>query len=218
MSTIVRLCWHSTCFSSRHYSCQSCPLIIVLPAPKLVIVSPLPPTDVIRLCFSFVIQRSLRIHAHCFRRKSHSTVSPTSFVWFQGLCDRPTREFVSITQFWTCNRKRKKKSLWSITSGTQKQKLATALTLNFGAKPSAADFFFFCETRWYELLYAFEMNGSFFISTQGQGNHFMVHLERGIERENARRFSSKGRERAVVSQTRHWNWDGVKRVWAFPSA
>ena len=50
--------------------------------------------------------------------------------------------------------------------------------------------------------------------------------ERGVESESARRSSSKGRERAIVSQTntgpvsqatlRKLLRDGVERIWVFP--
>ena len=66
-------------------------------------------------------------------------------------------------------------------------------------------------------------------AAQSQGHHTIDRLEeRGVEKENTRRSFLKGRERAIVSQTNSgtvskatlWKllWEGVERIWAFPSA
>ena len=64
-----------------------------------------------------------------------------------------------------------------------------------------------------------------YLQAQSLGHHTIGYLEeRGIERRSARQSSSKGRERAIVSQRNTGtiskatlrNW--MERIWAFPSA
>ena len=68
-----------------------------------------------------------------------------------------------------------------------------------------------------------------YLWAQSQGHHTVDRIEeKGVERESARRFSLKGRERAIVNQTnigtvlkatlRKILRDGVERIWAFPGA
>ena len=68
-----------------------------------------------------------------------------------------------------------------------------------------------------------------YLRAQSQGHHTIDRLEEtAVERGSARRFSLKGRERAIVNQTNTGTVskatlgkllrDGVERKWAFPSA
>ena len=68
-----------------------------------------------------------------------------------------------------------------------------------------------------------------YLRVKSQGLHTIDHVEeRGVERGSARRSSLKGRERAIVNQSKtgtvskatfgkHLR-DGVERIWVFPSA
>ena len=68
-----------------------------------------------------------------------------------------------------------------------------------------------------------------YLQAQNQGHHTIDRLEQtGVERRSTRRSSFKGRERAIVNQTKIGTVskatlgtllrDGVERIWAFPSA
>ena len=68
-----------------------------------------------------------------------------------------------------------------------------------------------------------------YLRAQNQGHHTIDRLEDGgVERGSARRSSFKGPERAIVKQTNIGTVskanveellrDGVKRIWAFPTA
>ena len=68
-----------------------------------------------------------------------------------------------------------------------------------------------------------------YLRAKSQGHHAIDRLEeRGVERGSARRSSSKGRERVIVSQTNIVTVskatlgkllrEGVERIWAFPRA
>ena len=70
---------------------------------------------------------------------------------------------------------------------------------------------------------------SHYMRSQSQGHHTIDHLEeRGVERVGARRFSLKGRERAIVNQKNIGTVvkatlgkllrDQMERIWAFMSA
>ena len=65
-----------------------------------------------------------------------------------------------------------------------------------------------------------------YLRAQSQGNRTIDRLEeRGVERGSARRYSLKGRERAIVHQTNTGSVskatlgkllrDGIERLWAF---
>ena len=67
-----------------------------------------------------------------------------------------------------------------------------------------------------------------YLRAQSQGHQTIDRLEeRGVERGSSKRFSLKGRERAIVSQTNIGAVskatlekrlrDGVERIWGFPS-
>ena len=67
-----------------------------------------------------------------------------------------------------------------------------------------------------------------YVRAQSKGHHTIGRLEeKGVERESARRSSTKRRERAIVNQTNIGSVskatlgkllrDGVERIWAFPS-